>query len=126
MYEGLYNKTEISLSSIIIETANTPWPEATQRHYCGSTIKQRRYGRRSMAARMANIRRPIKRPRPPIAKNIQRRDELLSEVLFFASSSAHYPRTVSISASVISVNIVSGSRKVRAGGATWGKVRSNL
>jgi len=73
-----------------------------------------------MAARMANIRRPIKRPQPPIAKStLRRRDELLSEVLFFFLiyhySRAHYPRTVSISASVILVNIVSGSRKVRAG-----------
>jgi len=68
MSQGVYNKTKISLSSVIIETANISWPEATQRHYCGSTIKQRRYGGRSMVARMANIRRPIKRLRPPIAK----------------------------------------------------------
>jgi len=87
MCQGVYNKTKISLSSVIIETANTPWPEATQWHYCGSTIKQRRYGGRSMVARMANIRRPIKRPQRPIAKStLRRRDELLSEVLFFSSS----------------------------------------
>jgi len=86
MCQGVYNKTEISLSSIIIETANTSWPEATQWHYCGSTIRQRRYGGRSMVAKTANIRRPIKRPRPPIARSTLRRDELLSEVLFFASS----------------------------------------
>jgi len=47
MCQGVYNKTEISLSYVIIETANTSWPEATQQHYCGSTIKQRRYGRRN-------------------------------------------------------------------------------
>jgi len=87
MCQGVYNRTEISLSSVIIETANTSWPEATQWHYCGSIIKQRRYGGRSMAARMANIRRPIKRLWLPIARStLRRRDELLSEVLFFASS----------------------------------------
>jgi len=51
------------------------------------TIRQRRYGGRSMAAKMANIRRPIKRPWRPITRStLRRRDELLSEVLFFASS----------------------------------------
>jgi len=39
-----------------------------------------------MVAKTANIRRPIKRLRPPIARSTLRRDELLSEVLFFASS----------------------------------------
>jgi len=41
------------LSAIIID-ANTSWSEATQQHYCGSTTKPRRYGRRSMAAKMAS------------------------------------------------------------------------
>jgi len=30
------------LSSIIIETANTSWPEATQQHYCGSNHKAKK------------------------------------------------------------------------------------
>jgi len=52
MCQGVYNKTEISLSSIM-KDANTSWPEATQQCYCGSTARPRRYGGRSMAARMA-------------------------------------------------------------------------
>jgi len=39
---------------------------------------------------------------------------------------AHYPRTVSISALVILVNIVSGSQKVRTGAMAWGGLQSNL
>jgi len=42
--QGVYNKTKISLSSIIIDT-NTLWPEATQQRYCGSTTRPRRYGK---------------------------------------------------------------------------------
>jgi len=48
----------MSLSSIIIETANTSWSDATQQRYCGSTTRPRRYGR-SKVVKRANIRRPI-------------------------------------------------------------------
>jgi len=64
---GVYNKTKISLSSVIIETVNTSWSEATQQRYCGLTTRPRRYGRVAM---MASIRRPIKRPQWPITRSI--------------------------------------------------------
>jgi len=70
MCQGVYNKTEISFLAVIID-ANTSWSEATQQHYCGSTTRPRRYGRRSTAVRIASIRRPWQL----IARSTPRRSE---------------------------------------------------
>jgi len=120
----VYNKTKISLSSVIIETSNTSWSEANQQLYCGSTTRPRRYGRRSMVVKRANIRRPIKRQRPLIARSILRRkNELLSEVLLFCliyqgshiylQSQPCSLKVSSISPSVTPDSIMSVSGKVR-------------
>jgi len=75
MCQGVYNKTKISFSSVIIETANTSWSEATQQCYCGSTTRPRKYGRRNMAATTASIRRPIKRLWQPTTRRTLRKSE---------------------------------------------------
>jgi len=81
MCQGVYNKTKISFSAIIIET-NTSWSEATQQHYCGSTTRPRRYGR-SMAAKTANVRRPIRRLPWNTVRSTLRRGESTTRPDFF-------------------------------------------
>jgi len=49
--------------------------------------KAKKIWRKKYGGKEASIRRPIKRPRPPTARiTLRRKDELLSEVLFFVSS----------------------------------------
>jgi len=65
---GIYNNTEITFSAIIRDT-NT---EVTQQCNCRSTTRPRRYGR-SMSARMASMRRPIRRQLQPTTRSALRR-----------------------------------------------------
>jgi len=76
MCQGVYNKTKITFSAIVIDVVMDN-PEVllwiNQKAKRISITRPRRYERRSMADRMASIRRPIRRLLQPTARSNPRR-----------------------------------------------------